>query len=235
MDKARKLAEYCERTLDLAGAGLGEEYFYQSLPLCVIDAVFSIGVRYESTRAVVIRYCDYYGLPRIRPHADALPEPGEQEPVPAFVRKMEEAGDDFFTNEVFRNRQRTSSRNGIRKTEAVRRFASVLQKHGIHCLQDVPRAIADPEVEREIRLIPGQRSGISFRYFCMLAGSNDFIKPDRMIQRFLAAALGEAPDLGECQRLPQEAARELKGRYPHLTPRLLDYRIWSHTRSLPRT
>jgi len=232
MNEVRQLVRYCEHALDLREAILGEEYFYQSLPLCVIDAVFSIGVRYESTKAVVIRYCDYHDLPRIRNDADLLPEPGEQESVPAFVRKMEEAGVEFFTNEVFKNRQRTSSRNGILKTEAVCRFASVLQKHGIHYLQDVPKAIVDPEVDREIRSIPGQRSGISLRYFYMLAGSNDFIKPDRMVQRFMAAALGATPDLETCQHLLRETSQALKARYPHMNPRLLDYQIWSHTRSL---
>mgnify|MGYP003466554474 CR=1 FL=1 len=36
---------------------LGDEYFYASLPLCVIDAVYSIGVRYGSVRNVIRRYC----------------------------------------------------------------------------------------------------------------------------------------------------------------------------------
>jgi hypothetical protein len=38
----------------LTGSGpieVAEEYSYASLPLCVIDSVFSIGVRYEGVRA----------------------------------------------------------------------------------------------------------------------------------------------------------------------------------------
>ena len=39
--------------LDLRTVELPDEYFYPSLPLCVIDAVFSIGVRYEAVRRAV--------------------------------------------------------------------------------------------------------------------------------------------------------------------------------------
>ncbi len=65
-EEIKKLSEYCDRVLDLKNARLGDEYFYQSLPLCIIDAVFSIGVKYEGTRRTVIRYCDYFNLQRIR-------------------------------------------------------------------------------------------------------------------------------------------------------------------------
>lgn len=37
--------EYCEKVLDLETAKLPAEYYYTSVPLYVIDAVFSIGVR----------------------------------------------------------------------------------------------------------------------------------------------------------------------------------------------
>lgn len=42
----------------LASSGpieVAEEYGYASLPLCVIDSVFSIGVRYEGVRNVIER------------------------------------------------------------------------------------------------------------------------------------------------------------------------------------
>jgi hypothetical protein len=54
---AIEVAEHCERVLPLATASLGNEFYYQSLPLCVIDAVFSIGVRYEGVQNVIKRYC----------------------------------------------------------------------------------------------------------------------------------------------------------------------------------
>ena len=46
--------------------------------------------------------------------------------------------------------------------------------------------------EALVREIPGQISGISFDYFRMLAGDDTLIKPDRMVQRYIAKALEEA-------------------------------------------
>lgn len=63
---AQLIAGYTNRKLPLATASLPDEYFYQSLPLCVIDAVWSIGVRYAGVRRVVDRYCEHSGLPRLR-------------------------------------------------------------------------------------------------------------------------------------------------------------------------
>ena len=65
-------AACCEANLPL-NEKLGREYFYQSLPLCVIDAVFSIGVRYAGVKKVVSRYCDYFTLPQYRKQETVLP------------------------------------------------------------------------------------------------------------------------------------------------------------------
>jgi hypothetical protein len=45
---AKAIADYCRLKLDLANAHLSDEYRYRSLPLCVINAVFSINARYAS-------------------------------------------------------------------------------------------------------------------------------------------------------------------------------------------
>ena len=52
------VAEAVRRNIpNLAAARLGKEYEYHSLPLCVIDAVFSIGVRYRNTQKAVDAWC----------------------------------------------------------------------------------------------------------------------------------------------------------------------------------
>ena len=61
-DDFTKVARSAMTLLPLEGATLGREYYYNSLSLCVIDAVFSIGVRYESVRAVVRRYCQRFQI-----------------------------------------------------------------------------------------------------------------------------------------------------------------------------
>jgi len=57
------LADHIEE-IGLAPVEVSEEHRYASLPLCVIDAVFSIGVGYTSTQATVARFCDKSGWPR---------------------------------------------------------------------------------------------------------------------------------------------------------------------------
>ena len=47
--KLRDFAKKLDENFDLGNAKLPKEYFYSNLPLCVLDAIYSIGVRYTST------------------------------------------------------------------------------------------------------------------------------------------------------------------------------------------
>lgn len=230
MSDAERIAEWCRETLDLRDVQLPEEYFYQSLPLCVIDAVFSIGVKYESARQVVIRYCKHFKQTRLRTNRETTPSKDDQEPIEQFNEKMSSLGIDMFTNEVFKNRQRTSARNGILKSDAVLRFSTVLKKYNINYFQDIPTAMSNPDFQWEIKSIPGQASGVCMSYFFMLAGSEDFIKPDRMILRFLGNAVQTNITTDRAQFLLSQTCGELKTEYPRLTPRRLDYAIWDYQR-----
>lgn len=225
-----KLTAYCLIKLDFTNLQLDQAYFYQSLPLCVIDAVYSIGVRYSSTEATVRRFCEHFNLTLSR--GAELPEQAEQLSVKEFLDIHKEYGMARMTDEVYRNRQRTSSRNGILKAEAVRLFAQVLCDNGVNYFQEVPKAQGSTDFEQAIMEIPGQHSGISLRYFYMLAGDSNFIKPDRMIKRFLFVATGENLSDDECQSVLEGACRELAKEYPGLTPRALDNLIWNYQRNV---
>lgn len=224
------IATHAKKVLPLASAQLGDEYFYQSLPLCVIDAVYSIGVRYEGVRNTINRYCAHFKVKRIRTPKNVLPHKHEQESVSNFCERTEKYGPDVMAIDVFRNRQRTSPRNGILKAEGAYRFAMVLRKYGIEHLQDIGAAVRNHKFEKDIFAIPGQTSGISLQYFFMLSGSDDLIKPDRMILAFLKAILGRPVSISEAQELLAAATNQLSDTYPHLTPRLLDHEIWKYQR-----
>jgi len=225
------LARFCDDRLDLKTAGLNDEYFYQSLPLCVIDSVYSIGVRYESTRNTIARYCDYYGLRRIREDRMSFPERAMQESVGEFLDKLESVGIRFFVEQVLRNRQRTSTRSGILKGEAVLRFARCLRRYGVNGFQDVHKVIHDERFGIEIKSIPGQGSGISLAYFFMLTGSEDLVKPDRWLIDFIKEALKITCLQGYAQKLIFGSCEILKAKYPHVSPILLDNAIWNHQRN----
>jgi len=221
-----KIVEFCKNNLKLINAKLSEEYFYNSLPLCVIDSVFSIGVNYVSTKNVVERYCKFFNLDMIRKVKSKLPSKKEQQSVTDFCEKFEEYGIIFFTNSIFKNKQRTSTKNGILKSQAVYEFCKVLKKYNVNYFQDVKKIISSKKFEIDIKKIKGQSSGISLKYFFMLTGSDDFIKPDRMVLRFLKNILNRNISLEEAHNLLKETTKELKTEYTNLNPRLLDHQIW---------
>ena len=224
------IAAHADKVLPLASACLGEEYYYQSLPLCIVDAVYSIGVRYEGVKNVVAQYCARFDLRRTRSTNGEFPLIHEQESVSAFCEKAERIGPANMAVDVYRNRQRTSARNGILKADAVYLFAAALRKCDIEYLQDISGAVGNTALERDIRAIPGQTSGISLKYFFMLAGSDDLIKPDRMILAFLGEALGRLVSTSEAQDLLTAAVEQLRVNHPNLTPRLLDHEVWKYQR-----
>lgn len=224
-DDVRVLAAFIEET-GLQPVPLPKEFFYASLPLCVIDAVFSIGVTYSSTRNTVVRFCE-----RLRWALGPVEDRHRGEKtVGDFLSCYAGLSPDEAANQLFGNRQRTSSRSGILKTEAVQRFAVALQEAGIEDFADLTdeRLIA---AEIIIRQIPEQKSGISFDYFRMLAGDDNLIKPDRMVQRFIARAIGEAPEKvgpDRARGMLQGAVTELNARGETWSPRGLDYVVWAH-------
>ncbi|RJQ15684.1 hypothetical protein C4573_06020 [Candidatus Woesearchaeota archaeon] len=228
MDDLAKTVDACAK-LDLKNAALGPEFYYKHLPLCVIDAVFSMGVRYAAVQKVVDRYCDSEILTPYRDTAE-LPDISAQENISQFAFGMRVKGIPQYTEDVFKNKQRTSTRNGILKGEAVYLFACALEKEGILYLQDAPLAIQTDALRNAIQEIPGQKSGLSLDYFFMLAGSDDFIKADRLVRRFLENALGKPVSVADARILLSEAVDVLVSAYPAMTPRLLDHTIWKYQR-----
>jgi hypothetical protein len=69
----------------------------------------------------------------------------------------------------------------------------------------------------------------------MLAGEDCYVKPDRMLCRFVAEAAGW-PDMSprSARDAVIAACAELARDFPHLTPRLLDHLIWSYQRASSR-
>ena len=224
--EVENVSNRCRQVLNLQDAVLGEEYFYQSLPLCVIDAIYSIGVIYTSTKNTVMNYCNYFKIQRIRDNRNNLPPTESQESIEAFLIKFYELEIDKFKEDIYDNRQRTSSRNGILKAEAVFIFAEVLKRYSINFFQDVPSIIANDSFESDVRRIRGQTSGLSLDYFFMLAGSDNIIKADRWIIRFLEIILNRPVSREEAQSCLDHVKDELINEYPNLTLRLLDNVIW---------
>lgn len=224
------IAKKADNILSLAKARLGDEYYYNSLTLCVIDSVFSIAVQYASVQAVVHRYCTAYGLDRFRADRSQVPNKDTQEPISGLCARYDGMEPQRMAEEIYQNHQRTSARSGILKADAVNQFAQILRAHGIEYFQDIGTNLPTGTLERDIKAIRGQGSGISLQYFWMLAGTDDLIKPDRMILRFLGEILERPIDTAEATPLIAGATEVLQRQYAHLTPRLLDHAIWEYQR-----
>jgi hypothetical protein len=192
---------------------------YGSVGLAVIDSVWSIGVRFQSVENVIARYRAERIAAGADPEADG---PGD---VRRFIESC--SGPDGFA-ERMGNRQRTSTRNGILKAEAVLHEARILEDEGV----GVPADLTEAAPERLDRLqhrwssVTGQGSGVSWRAFSMLVGLPE-VKPDRMIRRFAATALGRrnasVVGVDEARELVMATAARLG-----VSPRDLDYAIWAY-------
>lgn len=226
--EVNQLANYCKAKLDLGHIELGAEYGYDNLALCVIDAVYSIGVNYASTRNTVARFCAYLRA-NIGGFAGEIPNDSEFS-IGDLVALYKKHSLEFMATHVYQNLQRTSTRNGIPKAEAVLRVAQVLQKYAVNQIADMEKAINNPVFEDDFKKIPGQTSGVSLHYFYMLTGIETEIKPDRMVIRFIESALGRAVKMEECHPLLVEVCRRLGSDFPDLNPRSLDHAIWQFQR-----
>lgn len=221
-----KLADHIEQS-GLEVPKLADEYRYASLPTCVVDAVFSIGVRYASTQRVVKNLCDHTGWTRLTVSRNDRGK-GEHG-ISSLIAIFTEVGLEGMADTVFMNRQRTSSRSGILKAEAVLLFCQALVSAGINNFADFDQERRE-YAEAMILGLPGQSSGIAFDYFMMLAGDNNLIKPDRMVQRYVGNALSleTIPQPRQAAILVQLASRELRRRGQHWTPLSLDHAIWKY-------
>jgi len=232
VDKKGKegVVDFLETTFPLEDFQLPEEYSYSCLPLCLIDAIYSIGVRYSATKEVVIKYCNFYNVERIRKSADLESD----HTLSKLIQNIESIGsneDGFekFAEEIVHNRQRTSSKNGCLKIEAVYECAKVLRSAGIETIDDFNKKM-NLGIEKEYCKIKGQTSGISLAYLKMLCGRTDVIKPDRHVIRFLNRFYENEVSVSDAQSIMESIMEELGKKYKNLNLRMLDYMIWEYMR-----
>lgn len=226
------ITKYCIDNLDFENSGIGWEYYYASMPLCVVDSVFSIGVLYEGVTNVINRISKHYKIETRAKRKHTLPEIKNQISTSEFLRLLESTPITLLASDVFKNRQRTSTKNGILKVEAVIKFLKVLKDFNVEYFQDIAKVITNESFDFCIKNIPGQKSGISMKYFFMLAGSKNLIKPDRMVIRFLQNASGKKFNLEDCQIVLTAVTLQLNEKNFKVTPQLVDNAIWNYQRNL---
>ncbi len=202
-----------------------------SLSLCIVDAVWSIGANYDTVVVPMVRERVAKAMGVEFPTAPAA---GFRAKDPTSLQMLEELGCDRLTE--LTNLQRTSTRNGILKSEAVLRHCRIFRDHEIGTLEQAIALIKDDSrfamVDKALRSIPGEGSyGIRRSYLWMMLGNDDLIKPDRMVLRWLEGQ-GVTTDPEGARSIIASLVSKIElpgGR--RLTPWEIDHAIWLTTRA----
>lgn len=211
---SRQFAEYCESHFNLEHH---VNRHYQSIPICIIDCVYSLRAKYEAiTLPIVQRYADAFMAGDKYAAGDT---------TSALVERIEQCGGPrFFAERVIKNHQKLG-RSLVPKEDAVYQLARYLKLLQIETIEDF-REFESPELlETVIRAVKGL-SDAGVNYLFMLAGDPNRVKPDVHIHHSIVDACGMDVSNEECQILFTEAVELLKGAHQGLTVADLDNTIW---------
>ena len=214
-------SRYCKENFNKEIEEFSSNGRYESLPICILDCVYSLRAKYFAiTVPVIKRYADKYMAGDIYSSSDTLAE---------FISRIKEYEDcSIFAHDILRNNQVLSGRN---KTEVCLEIATKLYELlDINTLDDFHQFKKDELLDLVLRSVKGMGdAGVNYLY--MLAGDPNRCKPDVHIHRCINDALGHSVSNEECQTLFTETIEILKATYPSLTVRDLDSIIWQKYQS----
>lgn len=148
-----------------------------SLALCVIDSIQSTGIKYGVVERVVKAYEAHRGAAAA---TDGAPE---------LLGTFADLGEDRWVTTIG-TRNRTYARSYAPfKAYVIHLAAALLTSRGVHTTADFREAAQDNALRAEWTALPSQSSAVTWHYAHMLAGTSG-VKPDRMVRRFTAEALG---------------------------------------------
>lgn len=218
-EQLQTLIEHCEQ---FRGSKAPRGY-PDSLALCIIDSIQSTGVRYSSVRKVVDSYGRYRRAQAADPTTDGARE---------LIATRDELGGPEGWAEQIGNRNKASTKAGAPlKAEAIRAAAVALSEVDITTTADLRDAASDESRLKRVESawcgVVAQRSGVSWHYVQMLAGTSG-VKPDRMIIRFVADCLA----LPRATVTPNYALDIVKAtaKSMGMSPSDLDHGIWQYQR-----
>lgn len=209
--------DYCEKMLDFSQQAPPG---YKSAPICALDSVFSIGVKYASVKNVVNNFLHWLGdLPK------------ETEITTSEVLDRIGYRTDTELSGLLNNFQRTDTHeNSILKSEAYILFLQVMQRFNVETCEDIARMVDDQDFQSTIKSIRGQSSGLTLEYLFILARIESYVKVDRHITRFAQTATGKG-NLSKEQiiNIVRTASKYMACQnHPGMNARWLDHLIWTY-------
>lgn len=213
-----KFVSYCRSNFEL-NDDINEDLYY-SLPICIIDCIYSLRTKYFSVCVPVVkRYASAYLHDNCRSHNDSILD---------FIKHIDELGGyEKFAETVLKNNQKLSGRL---KSEICYELAKKLLTLNINTLEDFQNYSNIAILEAVIKSIKGIGPA-GLNYLFMLAGDSNRCKPDVHIHNCLRDACGTDISDEECQILFTDAVAVLRHEFPNLTVRKLDGIIWEKYQS----
>ncbi len=211
-----KFVGYCKQHYsDELGVADERSYCYQSLPVCVVDCVYSLRARYNSvTVPIVERYANKY--------MNGDKTSADDDSLTGFIDHLTVPGLKSFADNIARNHQILGR---VPKEEVCLNIAEVLQGLGIETFKDFQDYPSREKLAETIKTVKGMgNAGVN--YLFMLTGDDNKSKPDVHIHHCMEESCGEDVSDKECQQIIKETVDILKEEFPNLTVRKLDGVIW---------
>lgn len=217
-EQIRLFSQYCSENFGTELKSVRKSERYQSLPICVLDCVYSLRTKYFAVTVPVLqRYADTYMGGNLYAGQDTLSD---------FITHIKEFSDcSEFAKTVLKNNQVLSGRN---KAEVCYEIATKLHELlNMDTFDDFRNFEKEALLEIVLRSVRGMGDA-GVNYMFMMAGDPNRCKPDVHIHRCIKNALGTDVPNNECQILFRETVKKLKDSgYPDLTVRNLDSVIWN--------
>lgn len=216
-EEVTRFTNACKENMDLSNITMSKPY--NSLPLCIIDAVFSINVDYDSIVLKVVKnYADSFLKGEKYAFNHTLRE---------FVSIVDSEGDfQIFTNKYIKYNNKVCKRL---KIEVCYELAKKLIDLGINTMDDFKNYEPKEKLIEEIISVKGIGCQ-TVNYIFILTGDQNRIKADRHIKKYVKGILINIKKDNEFQELFTRAVEMLKGEFPDLTVAKLDHAIWKYQR-----
>lgn len=193
---------------------------YAGVALCILDSIYSTGNRYSSVVRMLANYREARRAEGGDPESDG--------PIDLLAAADRWGGTEGFVARTGYRWRVSTQPNAPFKASAALGAARILDGAGMDTVADVRDELTDPArqaksvVKTEWIRLPGQRSGLTWAYFLMLAGVPG-VKADRMVVRYVSRALQRQVGALEAASLVAKLADAAD-----LSRTKLDHAIWRH-------
>ncbi len=194
---------------------------YAHISPALVDAVYSIRMRYSAVRRVVAAYCQASKTPN-QPLATRNRAEMRERGLDHLLDLAGTSSGQELAERLFGGSR--SQTHGRLKAEVCVDAARRLRAAGVVYSGDLHKRAFDADVRQAWTGIHGL-GWVTWQYFCALNGIDE-LKPDAMLMRFVTKTLDRRVAAVETNELLSQAWEALLPSHPHLTKRALDHAIW---------